>query len=236
MTCRESNFSDLAEDLDLWYRPELRGELWLPVANHRPLEIELLVNFSTSERHSGSYGAHYLTVGTLLKRLRVLAALRPENGRVNVTAVDVMRQKILFEQKSVEKLDWPRLREGLDAIHPRMISLEALEERKENAAFFRNLLADKLYGGERQGTDGAEPMKVIIVLSGAVLFSRGTDLKPLRPEANCDCRLYHLQVEIDNWDELGKVMRRLKPRRFSASWPEDFRKALAEIIRELGQV
>jgi len=231
-----AQFLDAAEDLDLWYRPELRGELWLPVKSRRRLEIELLVNFSTSERHSGSYRAHYVTVGRLLKRLRALAAIRPANGSVNITAVDVMRQRVLFEQRNVEKLDWPRLQEALDSIHPRMISLEALEERKENAAFFRQVLADRLYAGEPQGADGADPMKVIIVLSGAILFSRGTDLEPLRPEANCDCRVYHLQVEIDDWDELGKVMRRLKPRRFSVGRPEDFRRALAEVAAELGRM
>jgi hypothetical protein len=235
-------FLDSTVNLDLWVRPELKGRLWLPVETRQPVEVELLVNFSTSERQAGRYATHYLTLGEMAVALKVLAEMRLSSGALHVTAVDTMRQTILFEQRDLRQLDWPRLRQALLEIHPKMIDLKQLEERRQNAAFFRDVLADRLNPPRSPATTAsppaASPKRVLIILTPAILFSRGTDLKPLRWEGGGERRAYYLSFQtwgMDNWDELRKVLSALKPRRFLIGGAQDFRKALATIVTELGQ-
>ncbi len=220
--------------LDLIYNPRLRGRPQLPVQTHRPLRVDVLINLFGSERRPGRFG---VALYQLVPALRILTEMQLANGSLHLTAVDAERRRILFQQEDVKELKWPELREALEKVSPDTIDLEALAGRKQNAAYFREVLAERLKAGELPGSN-PRPQRVVIVLAGETYYPRGADRRPLAPPANCDCLIYYVRFESfwENWDELGKVLSALKPRRFVVRNPEDFRKALAEILRDLNQL
>ena len=77
------------------------------------------------------------------------------------------------------------------------------------------------------------------MLNSETLFPSGTDLKRLRLQGECDCRLYYLSIPLVPWyywDELEKVLPGIKPRKFRIHEPKDLRKALAEMIVEMSRM
>jgi len=228
---------------DAYYQPELKGKLWLPLATRRPLDIEILVNFSPTKQYSGRLVPYYLNIEQMTGALKPLTELRPTNGTVRVTGFDLNARRVIFEQENLTELDWPRLRAAVAARNPRVVSVEELASNKQTAAFFRDLLAERLRAGAGRRTPAdpktqAPPHRVFIVLSSYILFPQGTDLTRVKAPPDCDCRVYYLRFRLwrADWDELGGVMKRLKPRRFEIRSPRDLRRAIATILSDLGKL
>lgn len=235
---------------------EIHSRLWLPVATRRPVRIELLVNFTASEPVPGMPGRsrrnppsvrvmHERSVARMLGVVKVLSQMDLPNGSLHITALDLLRRNVFFEQDLGRELDWPRLHAALQQINPLSIPVQALEGRLQNAAFFRDLLQRRLPPSPapaRAGNDAggqpssAEPLRVIIVVSSPVVFERGADLAPVLPPPGADFRVYHLQYRAVPgilWDDLPRILRELAPRRFELQSPEEFRRAIARILADL---
>ena len=229
---------------DAYFQPELQGKLWLPLQTKRPVELEILVNFSTTKQYSGRLVAHYVNLKQVMGMLKPLTEIQLTNGRVSVTGFDLNARKVIFEQEDLTELDWPRLREAVSAMNPRVVSVEELLASQQRAAYFRDLLGERLHSrGDHRGGSGSSdaqpaPYRVFIVVSHYTLFPQGSDLTPVPAPEKCDCRVYYLRFQLGraSWDELEAVMKRLKPRRFEIRRPRDLRRALATILNELGKL
>lgn len=238
--------------------PELHSRLWIPLATRRPVHLELLVNFAAPEPVPGMPGnaertarnlrtMHLRNVSRMLGIIKVLSQMDLANGSLHITALDIFRRNVIFEQDAGGELDWPRLRASLQQINPLSIPVQALEGRRQNAAFFRELLQRRLpapppapahagNGGSDGNASAAEPLRVFIVVSSPMVFERGADLSPVLPPRGADFRVYHLQYHLSSanlWDDLPRVLRELAPRRFELQNPEEFRRALARILADL---
>ncbi|MCL4523002.1 MAG: hypothetical protein M1453_08145 [Acidobacteria bacterium] len=241
--------------------PELHSRLWIPVESQRPVRIELLVNVAPPEpqpfppgqsiRSSRNLSAlQQRNVARMLGIIKVLSQMEVANGSLHITAMDLQRRTVVFEQDVGSELDWLRLHGSLKQINPLSIPVQALEGRRQNAAFLRELLQQRMpaapparahaENGGNGGSDGhsasPEPLRVFIVASCPVLFERGADLSPVKPPRGADIRVYHLQYQLgfsNLWDDLPRVLRELAPRRFELQNPEEFRRALARILADL---
>ena len=179
------------------------------------------------------------TVGAIA----ALSQLELDEGSISIAGLDLLRHEVLFEQQDFQKVDWTALMDAIQKAGSPNITAKALEERKNNGAFFREFLSRRL--GQHQWQDGRaadhrkEPLHVFIVVTGSWLFERGSDLTPLQFEGDCRCRVYHLRFRLNNndlFDELSKVMKPLRPKTFNLFTPRDLRKAIAEIVEDLGNL
>lgn len=240
-------FIPQAESPERFFLPENRA-VRLGVASKRPLRIEVLANFTVSEQYTGSRVIQAFNFSLLLPVVKLFAEVQLENGSMTITALDLDRQQIFFQEENTRRLDWPRLKKGLATLDPQVTDVRSLEARKRQAAFFREVLARRIHAparagapsGDGEGTGpaarrGSEPFRVFIIVGSGVLFPLGSDRKPLPPVEDCDCRVYYLRYVLlrNLWDELEGVMKPLKPRRFIIESPLDLRKALAEILKDL---
>jgi hypothetical protein len=234
---------------------ELHSRLWIPLTTRRPLHVELLVNLAapeplrsatnplaSSERNLSA--RHQRNLARMLGIIKVLSQLELTNGSLHITALDILRRSVLFEQDAGKDLDWPRLHAALEELNPLSIPVQALEGRRKNAAFFREVIQQRLptaSSAEAHGTNGngagaEDPLYVFIVVSSPAIFERGADLSPVQPPPGADLRAYYLQYHLNTnnvWDDLPRVLRQLGPRRFDLQSPEEFRRALARILNEL---
>jgi hypothetical protein len=189
----------------------------------------------------------------MLGIIKVFSQMELANGSLHITAFDLLRRRVLFEQDASGGLDWPRLHAALAQVNPLSIPVQALEGRRQNAAFLRELLQRRLPpsadasvhagNGGNGSSDGhltaAEPLRVFIVVSSPVIFERGADLSPVLPPRGGDFRVYYLQYHLSAanlWDDLPRVLRELAPRRFQLQTPDEFRRALARILADLHEL
>ncbi len=224
------------------------ARLWLPVPTERPQRIELLVNFSPSEQFYRSVSLYRQNRSTMLAALDVLSQLHVPNGSLHLTAFDLTHRRILFEQQIQDGVDWKELYAALDEVHPLRISREALEHRQQLAAFFRELVRERIRrardssASAEETTAGAAvaepPQTVFILVSSGILFPGGNNLDPLplREAADCACRVFYFQFRIhrDNlWDHLARLLKPFRPQRYFLQSSNDFRRALARMLSEL---
>jgi hypothetical protein len=218
------------------------SRLWLPLETRRPLDLDIIVNFSTSEPYAGRGDFHRKNLATMLGMMLVLSQISLPNGRICLTAVDVAGRSVLFEQENAGTLDWTRLRNKLAELNPYTVRARDLQERRKNAAFFREFLARKLaeppaalHGAQGNSTAAAEPQRVVIVVTSLLELARGSDLAPLAPPAR-KTHFYYLryQISLGNvFDDFGRIFAHLEPHRFHLDSPLAFRRALARMLADL---
>jgi hypothetical protein len=213
----------------------LRGRLYLPVHNKHPLQVDLVSTLNPPEQWTGRTrvlrAQNDLTVGALA----ALSQMDVADGMVSITGLDLVRREVLFEQPDVHGVDWPLLTEALKKAQSPELSAKALQGSKNNGAFFREFLSHRI-----KGEDSIEsPVRIIIVVTSSQLFERGSDLTPLQIEGDCHCRVYHLRFRLnmnDVFDEIEKIIKPLHPRTFNLFTARDLRKAIAEIVNDLGKL
>jgi len=148
----------------------------------------------------------------------------------------------------MRNIPWDTVREALYSTRIGTVSADSLAGRERNAWFFRDtidhLLAQAPAAGEttvgssdHPPATGADSKRVLIVVSNPVDFS-GTEGARLPRAEDCNCRVFYFCyrfVDIAAVDELGGLLGPLKPRRFDLYRPEDVRKALAVVLKEINQ-
>jgi hypothetical protein len=209
------------------------GPLVLPVSNKKPLSVGLISMLSPSDQWPGRSDIIRWQNSRLLTVTSVLSQLQLASGDVSVAAVDIVNQNVAFEQNAIEepaKLDWTALAAQFNRFaSDQVIALPALESLKKRSSFLRELLE------QRVARSGAMS-RVLILISGSVMFERGSDLSAMKVDAGCDCRIYHLRVRAntnDVFDHVERLIRPLRPKVFDIESAEDFREALARIVQDL---
>jgi len=212
----------------------VNGELYLPIRNKRPLHVELISMLSPPEQWTGRNRIVRAHNDGTLGALAALSQMELMDGSLSITGLDLVRRQVLFEQRNFQSIEWKSLLQAMKKAQSLDISTEALQGAKNNGAFFREIL------NERLTTDlPADAMRVVIVVTSSRLFESGADLRPLQLEGDCNCRIYYLRFRLnvnDVFDQLEKFIKPLRPRIFNLLTARDLRKAIAEIVTDLAKL
>ena len=204
----------------------------LPVRNKQLVHVELISMLSPPEQWTGRTRAVRAHNDSTLGALAALSQIDLTRGTLSITGLDLSRRQVLFEQRDFDRVQWDSLSEAMRKAQSPNISAEALQGSKNNGAFFREILNQKLTEDSVEG----DAMRVVIVVTSSQLFESGSDLRPLQLEGDCNCRVYYLRFRLtlgDVFDQLERLMKPLRPRVFNLLSARDFRKAIAEIVEEL---
>jgi hypothetical protein len=223
----------VAAGSDLTFTQVKPGPLRLPVANKSPLAIEIVAVVNPSEQWSARPDIRRSQSGAILAAASILSQIEPAKGSRSLLAVDVVDQTVPFRQDITDELDWATLAEVFSKTAvSQSISTTALKEIKNRGVFFRKFLAERL-------TSSQPAHRVLIVLSTSHQFERGSNLEPFTPEGDCNCSVYYLRLRPhreDNFEDLGRILRKLKPRVIDVRSAMEMRKALSQIIQDLSNL
>jgi hypothetical protein len=213
----------------------VNSQLYLPVRNKRPLQVELISMLSPPEQWIGRSRIMRAHADDTLGALAALSQLDLAEGSLSITGLDLVRRQVMFEQRQFESVQWTSLMEAIKKAQSPDISAKALQGAKNNGAFFREILTERL----TNDPPPADATRVILVVTSAQLFESGADLRPLQIEGDCKCRVYYLRFRLtmnDVFDQLEKFMKPLRPRVFNLITARDLRKAIAEIVADLAKL
>jgi hypothetical protein len=248
------DFIDIPELPDGWFLPNERGRLFLQVENHRPARIEILANVSPTETSRRQGRAYNRNMDAILPAIKILSRIGVRDGSKNVAVIDVARRRVSYEQSGRRELDWPALKQALDADNPNKIDAGSLKERDQDAQFF-------VSEATRRAVAAPGEQRILIVLSGPVTFTTHQEIQPIEGSPGPHARVYYLRFKpsplngfagslsapvrrgpggvpfpappvVAN-DELERTLKPLQPRLFDIYSPVDFRKALAAILKEI---
>jgi hypothetical protein len=212
-----------------------QGKEWLPVKNNRYLCIDIVVNTSVDKPYS-QYSSSVLQASSVLSHLEL------SKGSVRVTLLDALRMKTIFNRVDAVDFDWQQAIEVFKDQERAVIDIGTLGLQTQASAYlldeFQKILEDSACG------PGAEsPLKIVIVVSGGWLkFAKDTRIHQIEPQDPDAVRFFYFNTYTYGesvGDQLYKMLKRTKPRRFLFDDPlfsRDpllFRKALASLISDL---
>jgi len=256
-------FTEGGDPPDVWFQPTLTGRLHLPLETRRGVRLHVLVNASPSalgpRYHIGQ--ASNRSLAEALPGLKVISDMAPASGSLDVSMFDLTRRQVLFAQDHVDPrkqpLDWPRLRAALLEWNPNKIDVSELEDQEHNAQFFVEKVRERCAAGAPTA---------VIILSGPMDFSRGADLRPIALAHENTVKVFYLRYHPppvrapvvassqayhgrrrgipsdpgfapqEPVDALEPLLKPLQPRVFEVYDPGQFRKALAELMEEIGRM
>jgi hypothetical protein len=159
---------------DSWYLPTVEGRMNLHVETERPVNIDLLVNGSSTEELPQTHlrRAARIGVGTVMPTAKVLSQIKLSNGSSRIALLDLERRRVAFEQTLTDKLNWRELKPALTEAEPNKIDVAALENRQYNAQFFLSEI-------QRRFVDSIDTKQVLIILSGPMAFDKA-DITPIQ--------------------------------------------------------
>jgi hypothetical protein len=244
---------------DIWFLPEIEGRLHVAAITKKDVEIDLFVNFTPSERLSGSVRARNNTMAVLLPAWKVMSQVRWGGAQLNFQFLDLVKNQILFAQNNATEIDWNHARIPL-AEPPGIIDVKSLANHRYSADFFVQEISRKAAEPPAAGHS-----RVIVVLSSAVRFGSAVELNPLRIAPVPGQKVFYFRYSAPRVifvprnsqsaenrtsrgepppmdepplpyrlgpesDQLEPLLKGLNPQLFDFSTPGQFRKALARLI------
>jgi hypothetical protein len=233
---------------DNWYLPSIEGKLHLAVATHEPVHVSLVVNLTAAERLTGSARVQNRNWSVLLPATKVLSQVDWGNATFSLALLDLSRRRVTYQQGDTQELDWSKAGASLLEVNPGVIDVKSLENRKHSAQFFLDEIRRRI--GKSKGSP------VVIVLSSAVEFEPGQEIRPLTLDTSSGARVFYIRYQplmpvtfsrrprpngtlaarpefVAPIDQLAPLLKPLDPRLFEVATPEQFRKALAAILSEM---
>ena len=236
---------------DSWFQPYIRGRMRLPLQTRRPVHMDLVMNMTPSERVLGSIHSFGRNMSVLVPALKLLSNLEPSKGTLDVALLDLTRRKI-WEQKDVRGLDWERMRAPFADTNPGVIDVQSLAVKAQMTQFFWDQMLNRL-----RPDAGSDALHVMIVLSAPAFLEHQFKVEPASFPKDPNRRVFYLRyrptppsrMAFDPFnqgpmptatslpsDDLEHTLRSLDARVYSAVTPEEFRKAVSNVIAEVAKM
>jgi hypothetical protein len=183
--------------------------LFLPVSNKRPLAVDI-ISLDPYQRN---------VIGPL-------SQLALKDSSISVVTLDLATQKVVYDSRSNGTFDFTDMLNAAELQQQDgTIDVSVLVNRG-NAGYLRRFLEQRM-----KSSDGKA--RVMFVVSSPIDFEEDAD-RPIALAADCECRLFHIQVPPHRGrDDLEKILKSAQTRRLEVTSPLEFRKLLADIVRDL---
>jgi hypothetical protein len=207
--------------------------------------VEVMLN--TTPADQGSVSMFRQNMELVVPSLKVLSGIDPSRGSVGLSVIDLDRRAPSYDQPDLHEViwtwgDWLKLRPAFAESHTATIDAKTLAGQSKMLDYFSREAARRV-GLDQPGPAGisSDQAHVLIVLSAPVFFTKQdpAPLPDLPPDPNH--RIFYIRYApavpslsegslYMFTDDLERVLKPMGARVFRVSKPEDFRKALGNIL------
>ena len=225
---------------------------YLPVRT--PTQIDVIFNLTGNEQLSltpnnlDNFRRSYVEDGQR-GATGLLSQLAPSQGCVRVSAIDILRLKVVLDRSSADPAsNLNRIQQEIPrALDNATVDVNTLVGRIKAREFFQQFLEKVISdtAGCSQRLPNAD--RAIIVVSDSLIFPKGTNGEPVSLPEHRNIRFFHVRFSytlfvkqdspfltaVTTFDEVGHMLSSLHPRSFAVIEPKDLRRAVAEIVRDI---
>ena len=227
---------------------------YLPVHTQAPAQIDVVFNLTGNEQLSltpnnlDSFRRSSVEDG-LRGAAGVLSQLTPSQGCVRVSAIDILRLKVVLDRSSGDPAsNLSRIeREIPGALNNDAVDVHTLEGRTKAREFFHQFLENVISDNAGCSPQLPNADRAIIVVSDSLIFPKGTNSEPVSLPEHRNVSFFHVRFSytlfvkqdppflsaVTTNDEVGHLLSSLHPRNFDVVEPRDLRRAVAEIVRDI---
>ena len=234
----EVEFISDASQEPIW--PLSASREWLPVKSNRDICLDIVVNISTAYAYSAYWRRetwifdYKENASRAMQISSVLSHLGLSSGCVRVSILDISRMKTLFDREDAASFDWQKASEIVLKQDWHVIDSDILRSQTQISAFLFDRL-NRILQDDTHAAGARPPLKAVILVSCELPFAANTIIEDVVPQDPSVTRFFYfcINASSDVSDDLVKMLRRAKPRRFLIEWPPSFRKSLAALLRSL---
>jgi hypothetical protein len=227
---------------------------YLPVHTQAPAQIDVVFNLTGNEQLSlnpnnlDSFRRSYVEDG-LRGATGLLSQLAPSQGCVRVSAIDILRLKVVLDRSSGDPAsNLNRIQQEItSALDNAAVDVHTLAGRTKAREFFRQFLEKVISDDAGCSPQLPNPDRAIIVVSDSLIFPKGTNTEPVSLAETRNAHFFHLRFSytlfvrqyppfltaVTTIDEVGHMLSSLHPRNFDVVEPKDLRRAVAEIVQDI---
>lgn len=192
-----------------------------------PLNIKVLVNFGPQDYDAATLRPlDTLALVSILRRI----AQEPRFGKFSVVAFNMQQQKVLYRQKSEEKIDFPALGAAIHSIKLGTVDLKQLAQKHGDTEFLTDLITKEMH---------TEDHPDALVFAGPkVMLNSDVPQETLKPLADVEYPVFYMNYALNPaavpWrDSISRAVRIFKGTEYTISRPRDLWFAMSEMVSRI---
>src|SRR5262249_43036121 len=192
-----------------------------------PLNIKVLVNFAPQNADAAAMRpVDTLALVSILRRI----AREPQFGKFSVVAFNMQEQRVLYRQKSGDKIDFPALGSAIHSIKLGTVDLKRLAQKHGDTEFLTDLIRKEM---------GTEDHPDALVFAGPkVMLDEAVPQETLKPLADVDYPVFYMNYALNPnavpWrDSISRAIKIFKGTEYTISRPRDLWFAMTEMVTRI---
>ena len=192
------------------------------------LHVKILVNFTPSDPRD--LRLRQYDMRNIISIIRAISR-EPDVGTFSVVAFNMQQERVIFEQDSVSRFDFPGLGEAIESIEDGRINFAQLQDEESGPRFLTEVLQQHL------GKQEPEP-DAIVILGPKLLLDKKVSVQRLaeagRTQAPIFYFIYDTTPSAYPWrDAISNVLRLYQGLEYTITLPKDLGKAMRSFLSEL---
>lgn len=192
-----------------------------------PLNIKVLVNFAPQNSDAAAMRpVDTLALVSILRRI----AREPQFGKFSVVAFNMQEQRVLYRQKSADKIDFPALGNAIHSIKLGTVDLKRLSQKHGDTDFLTDLIQKEM------GTD--DRPDALVFAGPKVMLDDQVSQDTLKPLADVDYPVFYMNYALNPqaipWkDSISRAVKVFKGTEYTISRPRDLWFAVTEMVSRI---
>jgi hypothetical protein len=154
----------------------------------------------------------------------------PQFGKFSLVAFNMQEQRVLYRQKSEDKIDFPALGEAISSIKLGTVDLRRLSQKHGETDFLTELITNEMH---------AEDHPDALVFAGPkVMLDEAVPQETLKPLADVEYPVFYMNYALNPqavpWkDSISRAVKVFKGTEYTISRPRDLWFAVSEMVSRI---
>ena len=194
----------------------------------KPLGVKVLVNFAPQNFDASTLRP--LDTVALVSILRRISR-EPQFGRFSVVAFNIQQQRILYRQKSADKIDFPALGDAIHSLKLGTVDLKRLSQKHSETEFLAELI-------KKEMTSGDHP-DALIFAGPKIMLDEAVPQETLKPfVTDIDYPVFYMNYNLNPqsapWrDAISRAVKVFKGTEYTITRPRDLWFAVSEMVASI---
>jgi len=196
-------------------------------ASSSPLNIKVLVNFAPQFWDSPTLEpTDTLALVSILRRI----SREPEFGKFSLVAFNMQEQRVLYRQKSADRIDFPALGDALHSLKLGTVDKNRLAEKHGDTDFLTDLIQKEMSTEDRPDA--------LVFAGPKVMLDNNVPEETLKPLADVNYPVfymnYNLYPQAVPWrDSISRAVRVFRGTEYTITRPRDLWFAMTEMVSRI---
>jgi hypothetical protein len=206
---------------------QFRDEPPVERAQRPSFRLKVLVNFAPQNWDASAFRP--LDTMALVSILRQFSR-EPKFAKFSIVAFNMQEQRVVYRQKSEEKIDFPALGEAIHSIKLGTVDMKKLAQKHADTEFLTDLIQKEMKSDDHPDA--------LVFAGPKVMLDEAVPEETLRPLADVDYPVFYMNYALNPqlvpWrDSISRAVKVFKGTEYTISRPRDLWFSVSEMVSRI---